>query len=338
MFTRAMAIEASEEAEAAQQSYASHTGANPSKQRKLVDYYALLDVPRSAGEDHIREAYLAKIDEADEGDWERLERAVDVLTNIKKRQAYDQRLNENQTAQAAPAEDERGDSYTPPRQRKPDTAAIMAAASRTATQERSTVRLSTEETRQDGAQGQGPLTGRSAGRGNSASASQARGSQERSISTSVKGGQARGANQKQADQAGRNSKQGTARQGRINGQRDGQAVREQPVRYTRTQQQSTLSISWVGGLAILVILGALGWWAVTSINGGGAGPIDPGTQSQLEADLGTQAIVAPIAADGKQTLDLVVDGDTMSYEPKGIKVKQGVPVRFNLSVKGRDPG
>ena len=40
----------------------------------------------------------------------------------------------------------------------------------------------------------------------------------------------------------------------------------------------------------------------------------------------------------RQTLDLVVNGTTMSYKPSVIQVKQGVPVRFNLSVEGRDPG
>jgi heme/copper-type cytochrome/quinol oxidase subunit 2 len=52
----------------------------------------------------------------------------------------------------------------------------------------------------------------------------------------------------------------------------------------------------------------------------------------------TQAVLAPIADDGRQTLDLVIDGDTMSYQPRAIKVKQGRPVRFNLSTAGRDPG
>lgn len=49
-----------------------------------------------------------------------------------------------------------------------------------------------------------------------------------------------------------------------------------------------------------------------------------------------QAVAAPVV-DGVQTLDVLLNGDTFQYEPKTIKVKQGVPVRFNLSVKG-DPG
>ena len=54
--------------------------------------------------------------------------------------------------------------------------------------------------------------------------------------------------------------------------------------------------------------------------------------------LQAQAVTAPVGADGVQTLDLVVNGTTMSYKPGVIQVKQGVPVRFNLSVEGRDPG
>jgi plastocyanin len=54
--------------------------------------------------------------------------------------------------------------------------------------------------------------------------------------------------------------------------------------------------------------------------------------------LQAQAVPAPVGPDGVQTLDLVVNGTTMSYKPSVIQVKQGLPVRFNLSVEGRDPG
>jgi len=49
-----------------------------------------------------------------------------------------------------------------------------------------------------------------------------------------------------------------------------------------------------------------------------------------------QAVAAPVV-DGVQTLDVLLNGDTFQYEPKAIRVKKGVPVHFNLSVKG-DPG
>jgi hypothetical protein len=53
---------------------------------------------------------------------------------------------------------------------------------------------------------------------------------------------------------------------------------------------------------------------------------------------GPAPVVAALAADGVQTADLVVDGDTFSYQPRVIQVKQGMPVRLNLKTTGRDPG
>ena len=55
-------------------------------------------------------------------------------------------------------------------------------------------------------------------------------------------------------------------------------------------------------------------------------------------DLRAQAVVAPIGGDGVQTVDLVVLGNTMSYRPQVIQLKQGVPARFNVSIEGADPG
>ncbi len=45
-----------------------------------------------------------------------------------------------------------------------------------------------------------------------------------------------------------------------------------------------------------------------------------------------------MGADGKQTLDVVLNSATFQYEPKVVKVKQGAPVQFNLSVINGDPG
>lgn len=56
--------------------------------------------------------------------------------------------------------------------------------------------------------------------------------------------------------------------------------------------------------------------------------------AQIEA----QAVVAPIAADGRQTLDFIVNGYTASYEPKAIKVRRGIPVHFNVMLNGPNPG
>jgi len=58
----------------------------------------------------------------------------------------------------------------------------------------------------------------------------------------------------------------------------------------------------------------------------------------LVSKLESQAVAARLAPDGRQTLDVVVNGDSRSYQPYAIKVKQGVPVHFKLSVEGADPG
>jgi hypothetical protein len=64
-----------------------------------------------------------------------------------------------------------------------------------------------------------------------------------------------------------------------------------------------------------------------------------GAQSSgYQAPQGQPPVVAPVGADGVQTLDLVIDGDTFTYQPSVIQVKQGVPVRLNLKTSGRDPG
>ncbi len=54
------------------------------------------------------------------------------------------------------------------------------------------------------------------------------------------------------------------------------------------------------------------------------------------AGLATQAVEARLV-NGVQTVDVLLNGDTFQYEPPVIKVKQGLPVHFNLRVKG-DPG
>ena len=108
-----------------------------------------------------------------------------------------------------------------------------------------------------------------------------------------------------------------------------------------------------GGIVLLVLAALLGAWALGQSAGRGQPNAQPSGASgspvartdngvELSADfvnkLHSQAVPASMGSDGTQTLDVVVNGDTMSYKPNVIKIKQGVPVRFKLSVEGRDPG
>ena len=94
------------------------------------------------------------------------------------------------------------------------------------------------------------------------------------------------------------------------------------------------AFNWRIAMVVAPILVAAGFVVLTG-NPFAAAPAAAGPAlSALQA----QAVTAPVGPDGVQTLDLVVNGTTMSYKPSVIQVKQGVPVRFNLSVEGRDPG
>ena len=53
--------------------------------------------------------------------------------------------------------------------------------------------------------------------------------------------------------------------------------------------------------------------------------------ADLIKDLEAQAVTAPVAADGTQTLGLAVNGNNMSYSPGVIKVKKGQPVTLNVT-------
>jgi hypothetical protein len=72
------------------------------RERRLVDYYALLGVPRTATQDDISEAYLLKIAEvggpggnaAHQVRADRLERGLEILTDARRRAPYDLRLAE----------------------------------------------------------------------------------------------------------------------------------------------------------------------------------------------------------------------------------------------------
>jgi plastocyanin len=119
----------------------------------------------------------------------------------------------------------------------------------------------------------------------------------------------------------------------------------------RTQQREA-PISWVGGVAALVTATVvLIYW----LSNMGSAPASSGAQSGFAANaftaggrtlpaefvqqLEAQAVPAAVTADGtSQTLDMAVNGDVMSYNPKVIRIKKGVPTNINLSVQGRDPG
>jgi len=88
------------------------------------------------------------------------------------------------------------------------------------------------------------------------------------------------------------------------------------------------------GISILGLLTNLNAPRGSVVNNGGTGS----QSNQYSQPSGPAPVVATLAADGVQTADLVVDGDTFSYEPSVIQVKQGVPVRLNLKTTGRDPG
>lgn len=195
--------------------------------RRLVNYYALLGVPQSAGRDEISGAYLERVNTADEALSARLERAMEVLTDPARRRMYDQKL------------------------------AAQGSYSRAQVQPES-------------------------------------GSQNR-----------------------------------------------------------TLQVSWIGGLAFLILLVAVGWWMLNAAGGrgtpggvaSGSGPESGagssefrGAGGETQAQLEQEAVVAQTGADGKQTVDVVLNSATFQYEPKVIKVKQGVPVQINLSTKNGDPG
>ncbi|HET9496654.1 MAG TPA: cupredoxin domain-containing protein [Chloroflexia bacterium] len=119
----------------------------------------------------------------------------------------------------------------------------------------------------------------------------------------------------------------------------------------RTPQREA-PISWVGGVAALVTATVvLIYW----LAGMGSTPVSSGAQSgfannaftasgralpaEFVKQLEAQAVPAQVSADGTtQTLDMAVNGDVMSYNPKVIRIKKGVPTNINLSVQGRDPG
>jgi curved DNA-binding protein CbpA len=323
-FTRAIADEVAEEydatEEAARVARAAQTARSerrpaksqppPVPQKRLVDYYAMLGLPQSAGMDEIQDAYLEKIDNADDAQARRIERALEVLTNPQRRQDYDrqltlqQRVNQASVASAGPANGQ------------------------------ATVKVSSQGGPQP------PVSGRPAGAGGSTAGGshpQPHGSQN---------GPDRQAQGAQRAQGSKQGKYGRGKQGKPNGQRqgDGRYAQKQSVKYARYQQRRGPGAGLWVGVGAVVLLALVGVWMLGATSTSGQGGVSGGSsstgggQSDLQARLEPRAVVAPVGADGKQTLDLVVNGDTRGYKPSVIKVKQGVPVHFNLSMEGADPG
>ncbi len=250
------------------------------RERKLVDYYALLGVPRSATPDDISEAYLMKMAEveASGGDTlhertaERLERGLEVLTDARKRAAYDLRLAEGQTSvrtgsagsagsagsisntfrdegRDSKSADDRPDSHPPLGQKRAGSATLAATAQSDTRATRATqVTVATKATNQASKQ-PGPRQGNVQGK---------------------QGGQGKAAAQKQASR-------GAA------GQQPARYAQKQRVQRPQYVRQRSLPISWVGGLAAVVILIALSWLGLGMANrmGFGAGTSSGPTQAKL---------------------------------------------------------
>jgi len=111
------------------------------------------------------------------------------------------------------------------------------------------------------------------------------------------------------------------------------SVTAQSARRTRPQTSpppTVIDLNWRWALAaipVLLIIGALLL---------GSGPRSGGNNAAGNASTLAGAVTAPVV-NGVQTLDVLLNGNTFQYEPKTIKVKKGLPVHFNLSIKG-DPG
>jgi hypothetical protein len=118
MFTRALAAEAAEEMDRPQV----RRGASS---LHITDYYLFFGIGQDASAQEIGDAYLAKLATADEAGTERAELALATLTDGRKRETYDRRLQESR---AVNSYDERGDCC-PPRRKKASAAVAVEQAS-----------------------------------------------------------------------------------------------------------------------------------------------------------------------------------------------------------------
>ena len=109
------------------------------------------------------------------------------------------------------------------------------------------------------------------------------------------------------------------------------------------RQKSEPPVTWVGGVMSILLVLALGWWILSSASNhtglfASSSNGSVGAAGETQAQLEQQAVVAQLGTDGRQNIDVVLNSATFQYEPKVIKVKQGTPVHFNLSVINGDPG
>ena len=159
---------------------------------------------------------------------------------------------------------------------------------------------------------------------------------------------------------GRPSQPPTNNKGRSNGQpverrsnRQGRTAPPQQARFDRqsqerqgrrpNRQKSEPPVTWVGGVMSILLVLALGWWILSSASNhtglfASSSNGSVGAAGETQAQLEQQAVVAQLGTDGRQNIDVVLNSATFQYEPKVIKVKQGTPVHFNLSVINGDPG
>lgn len=333
MFARAMAVEAVEAAEEAEQSQRT---ASPEKARKLVDYYALLGVPNNASHDDISNAYADEMDGAGSGQSERLERAYTVLTDPSRRALYDRRLAELLGSVATQA-----------------TAAASTAATST------TVRIPPNGQNLS-AQGVAPGSFSNNSSNDEAGPGSYNGAGASSATTSRPYAPATNSGKGKSMQHGKGSKGNVQRQGNT------QPTQKQTARYQQQQPQQQLpsqpvpqkqgqrpkqQASGLGsgtkagiGFAGLLAITLLAFWLFTSGAQGGATSVPgPNGQSSVPPDAAQAqaeqiAQIVPVGADGKQSVDIVLDSATFQYKPKSVKVKANILVHFNLSVINGDPG
>ncbi|MDQ3930820.1 MAG: cupredoxin domain-containing protein, partial [Chloroflexota bacterium] len=307
-FARAVSAEVSQELES------QTTGSRP--QLNITDYYAVLGVAPGADADAIAQAYLEKLATCGPAEVRTAESAFATLTDPAKRRAYDAVLAAHRPVDAGE------DCCPPPRKKQvagtaPATATPPAESTAAASQPATpTAGVPAKATRTNGTRSQAVAKGLTT---------------SNTSTVQVK--------PRKPKQQSQQSHQSHSRQ------------KAGPGAATRKKEAP---ISWVGVTAGLVTLAVLGlWWFAAQ----SAGPA--GSGNRASTGLGTpvlgyvnnernlpesevrkleaKAVTVPVASDGKQKVDFTVVGDTMSYKPRVLKVKKGIPVSFNISVEGRDP-
>jgi hypothetical protein len=306
VFTRAVAVEAAEVGEEMRRR--ARQEARKGTALHITDYYELLGVGTRATQDEIGDAYLVKLSAADEAGVGQLEQALAILTEPGRREVYDRRLEESKAALGADARP----ACCPPKKvkvgevEKAEAKGTAVVAGRLASA--AVVRSAVPETKRASS----PATAR-------VSTEAARKTTQKQSGANYASSDVVRTGSRRQDAAGSHSyRQGQSRNGRGHKQ-------ESPI-------------SWVGIAALVVILAVGGTWFATRGGAGNSGSYAGAYAVPSAAQLEGKATVAQPGTDGRQTLNVVVNGSTMSYSPSVIEVKKGVPVHFNLSVEGRDPG